>query len=780
MITALTASLLISLIAPARGIPAPLPGHPGNIFLMGERVSVPVPDSGDWVLEDYDGRRQSAQVANGRADLGELPPGYYRLRHPQGMDSSWISFGVLPRLKAPTPLSSPISIDAAPAWFYADPEQIKAVANLCALAGVNRIRDRMAWGEIETARDVYAARTRYDVSLSILASAGLQALTVNHQTPAWASSDTQHFPPDLRDIYRFYKTVGKRWRGLVSAIEPWNEADIEGFGGQTGCEIAALQKACYLALKETNPELNVCMNVWAQHVKYKLADFEENRAWPYFDTYDLHHYEEFAGYPRLYADHRAVSAGRPLWVTECALPVRWAGDASLQEPSETDLRLQAERLPKVYACALNEGVTAAYYFILGHYVEGQTQFGILRKDLSPRPAYVALAAAGRLLCDARAVGTLKLPASCRGYLFNTKFEGNAKSVEVIWREAPGNASEVTLPADPVAAYDLFGRPLQPSRHLAVTSAPTYVVFNRETQLDVVPPPAPAKWLSGAPGKVVLQPLWERSRTALARSACRISLSQPSEFNVYAYNFGQAPVAGSVTATIEGGWHVAGGGPMVLAPMERRKITLHITPGDPGASGFVRMQVTGQFGAHEQPVASVRFVPENDELVKRSGLPPVGSKDPAAWDLMVANGRKPTAVGDGDSLVFSAAPEGDAWFYPKFNLKRAGEVPKGALGLACTITLLEGDASFKFIYDETNGASYVADAVIAPTPGKAVQTAGLFADSSHGDGWSAPDPKGEIDAAQITAFKIGCNGKRGGPIRFKVSDIRWIVGKQAGK
>ena len=37
----------------------------------------------------------------------------------------------------------------------------------------------------------------------------------------------------------------------------------------------------------------------------RLADFNDNEAWPYFDTFNLHHYEPLQNYPKLYADFRA-------------------------------------------------------------------------------------------------------------------------------------------------------------------------------------------------------------------------------------------------------------------------------------------------------------------------------------------------------------------------------------------------------------------------------------------------------------------------------------------
>ena len=66
--------------------------------------------------------------------------------------------------------------------------------------------------------------------------------------------------------------------------------------------------------------------------------------------------------------------------------------------------MQAERVVKIYALSIHEGSAATFYFILVNYVERQVQFGLLHKDLTPRPGYLALAAVGRLLADARPLG----------------------------------------------------------------------------------------------------------------------------------------------------------------------------------------------------------------------------------------------------------------------------------------------------------------------------------------------------------------------------------------
>src|SRR6266496_6053860 len=105
-----------------RRVPTPLAAHPGNIFLEGEEVTVPLAGRGArWTLFDYEGRiLAEPALAEGRAVLGPLPSGFYRLEQAGG--SNWISVGVLTPLSTPTPASSPIALDVAMAWFYPQTE----------------------------------------------------------------------------------------------------------------------------------------------------------------------------------------------------------------------------------------------------------------------------------------------------------------------------------------------------------------------------------------------------------------------------------------------------------------------------------------------------------------------------------------------------------------------------------------------------------------------------------------------------------------------------------
>ncbi len=108
---------------------------------------------------------------------------------------------------------------------------------------------------------------------------------------------------------------------------------------------------------------------------------------PYFDTYNLHHYVYLEKYPAYYAAHRAVSGGKPMWVTECNITVVWEGDPAKQEPNDTELHYGAHRVAKIFAASNYLGSSNTFFFMLPHCVEHNLQYGLLHQDLTPRPAY---------------------------------------------------------------------------------------------------------------------------------------------------------------------------------------------------------------------------------------------------------------------------------------------------------------------------------------------------------------------------------------------------------
>ena len=208
----LLAALSVCLAADSRPIPRTLPSHPGNIYLAGEKIIVAAPpgEADTWRAVDYENKvAAKGRFNNGMAEVGNLPVGWYKVVRGVGHVTNRVFLAVIEPLRAPTPLSSPIDIDVAMAWFFSK-EKMDGVANLCALAGMNRVRDRLMWEQMEPKRGEFASTNQYDFSAEAQVRAGLQILQVSHVSAKWANTNVMHFPPDLRDIYNFNREMAHR------------------------------------------------------------------------------------------------------------------------------------------------------------------------------------------------------------------------------------------------------------------------------------------------------------------------------------------------------------------------------------------------------------------------------------------------------------------------------------------------------------------------------------------------------------------------------------------
>ena len=92
------------------------------------------------------------------------------------------------------------------AWYFSGTQQ-ESAASLCALAGINWVRDRLSWREMEPERGQYPKAAKYDDTARKQAQAGLQVLQVHHDSPPWAGKNWKRQPTDLRSRKRFGETL---------------------------------------------------------------------------------------------------------------------------------------------------------------------------------------------------------------------------------------------------------------------------------------------------------------------------------------------------------------------------------------------------------------------------------------------------------------------------------------------------------------------------------------------------------------------------------------------
>ena len=549
----------------ARRVPRPLSEHPGNVFLRGETLVIPVPNSSAadrWHWIDIDGKLMGEGDLTGLQllTLGQPAIGWYRIEFLSRSEvQSWTTAAVLEPLQAPTPSDSPICVDGAIAWFARDrPDDQRIFANLAALAGVNWIRDRLKWAELQTGPEEYASRGNYDVAAEIQRSEGLQILQTFHSTPRWASptrEGTARFAPDLRCVYQFARNAGSRFSNRVLAWEPWNEPNAADFGGHTLDEICAWQKAAWLGFRASGAKtLMGFAPLAAVPTEPQTAGVLLNEVWPYFDTYNIHTYDWANSYAELWAPARAAAGGKPLWITEADRGAQHDKEAPGYELPPALERRKAEYLPQSYASALAAGADRFFQFVLGNYQEPSgVQFGLLRIDHTPRPAYVALAAAGRFLAGARFIGEWAPTKDVHVVGFRARPDGVSADVLVVWTEPPGDwadrgkaTAELQWPASLGSArvYDYLGRERGGELPRQAASAPQYVVLG-DGQSRGLPlaKRASEAVLSGKPSQVVLQPLFSaEARSAVTDRPWSVGFAYGAKrgerlpFSLCAYNF----------------------------------------------------------------------------------------------------------------------------------------------------------------------------------------------------------------------------------------------------
>ena len=635
-------------VVDARKLPEPLPGHPGNIFLEGEPVSVSIPENvppeaTQWRL--LDDRHQilkigalTSEAADQREKLsfGQLGIGWYRLEFGTSnkADLAWTSLAVLQRLRAAVPPDSPVAVDSAAAWFALnDSVKQKQFANLAALAGVNWVRDRLRWRDLQPEPGALKAPpTTYDTSADAHRETGLQLLQVFHDTPPWAQETANsggRFSADLRNVYEFGRQLAVRFRGRVAAWEPWNEANVATFGAHTVDQMCSWQKAAWLGFKAGDTNVIVGWNVTTTvPTPSQTEGVLANETWPYFDTYNIHSYDWPHSYATLWKPAREAAAGRPIWITEADRGTPHLKNAPWFDQEPRLERLKAEWIAQAYASSLFAGAQRHFHFILGNYQEGNhIQFGLLRFDLTPRPAYVALAAVGRCLAGARVLGRWQPLEQVQVYAFHARPDGRERDVLVAWakKEVDWDGRGTTtadwkLPAqlNVEAVLDYLGRPHGTDFPNPLTSAPVFVFLppGQANSLPLETPPPQSAWRAGTASPVVLQLSLPRSATRKVEDlpwsegyAYQAVPGQALDFRLHVYNFATNTVVGRLQIVRQPlAWDTAmRGTDFTVKTMERAELsgTLQI-PGDTAVrDGWVVMRA--DCGPHGRPSLAFRVI-----------------------------------------------------------------------------------------------------------------------------------------------------------------------------
>jgi len=320
---------------------------------------------------------------------------------------------------------SPWGVASGAEWFSAYP-----IFNpMLKQAGVRWLRGFYEWQTIQPQQGAWNF-TLPDRLLSDARANGIHLTGVLAYFAPWASADggTRRFPIKDIQFWRDYVTgmVG-RYQSDIKYWEVWNEFNGSFAENGTPAIYAELVREASRAAKRVDPTAKIGLSVANFDVRFIDAAIKAGAA-DNFDFVCVHPYEILGrladkGEPvflgmtttlrnMLRANHQADDI--PLWITEVGAPAPIKPDAVLD-------KVQAAQLAKAYLLAIASGFTRVFWFeARGPSYGNGGDLGLIRSDMTPRPAYAALALlTGTLGAEPRPAGWLELGDGGYGFLFDT-------------------------------------------------------------------------------------------------------------------------------------------------------------------------------------------------------------------------------------------------------------------------------------------------------------------------------------------------------------------------
>ncbi|MDO8307531.1 MAG: cellulase family glycosylhydrolase [Actinomycetota bacterium] len=250
--------------------------------------------------------------------------------------------------------------------------------------------NQTTWSAVETAQDQFTW-TKLDAAVATARANGVNdILMVLAGTPAWATDNpaaggtagvlpgAAGMPRILADWDDWVRQVATRYKGQITAYQPWNEANLTTFSTGTPEQMAELTKRAYDIIKGIDPSAIVVAPSTGTRLGGPFKKFYpaylaamKTRNWP-VDVWAAHTYPHSLGTP---ADRATLAqawiamlatAGAPdlpLWDTENNFGLAGPGLAN-PDQDITDGRA-ATWTARTYLDALRLGISRVYWYAWG-------------------------------------------------------------------------------------------------------------------------------------------------------------------------------------------------------------------------------------------------------------------------------------------------------------------------------------------------------------------------------------------------------------------------------
>ena len=319
-------------------------------------------------------------------------------------------------------------VQVSPYWANQPPRELERQLDLAAGAGANLVRVNLSWSSLQEGSASEHSRwyvARADALFAAAARRGLRVAPNLWSSPCWASSapshlkrgcegewwkrDVSYYPPtDPRDYARIAGWVTRRWGGGMAGLEIWNEPDHRYLvSDDQARDYARLVRAAYPAIKTERPSLTVIAGATAGANAEFVRELYRHGVRGHLDALSIHPYsgDRPASATATGGDRRWSMASGVPWVRQVMLAngdtsPMWLSEfgwATCQDRGDrcVDERTQAEFTRSAWKTIAGFGYVlgASQYSMRDNGSDPRSReenFGLLRDDLSPKPALGAL------------------------------------------------------------------------------------------------------------------------------------------------------------------------------------------------------------------------------------------------------------------------------------------------------------------------------------------------------------------------------------------------------
>lgn len=361
-------------------------------------------------------------------------------------------------------------------------------------AGIVWVRTDFDWSGVERGPGKWTF-DHLDAVVEWAEAAGICLLPILDYDVPWARPAYRHLDAWLEYVRR----VVSRYKDRLRYWEVWNEPNLEGFWRDKPdpANYVTLLRATYQEIKRIDPQLVVVLGGMAGIPWQYLEGVYEAGGKEFFDVMNVHPYR----YPqapepaRLAEDlrrlrelmHRFGDSQKPIWITEIGWPTHVG-------PRGVSPDVQAFMLPRAYLLAFQAGVEKIFWYEFqapeGKPDYNEDHFGIVHRDLAPKPAYLAY----KTLTSLRPPGSKQGESWQKDGILCMGWEApKGTRVWALWTTEAQKAVKLVSRGPLIRAVDLWGNAREMSLsegrlELSLSPGPIYIVGPESIVLDTLEDP----------------------------------------------------------------------------------------------------------------------------------------------------------------------------------------------------------------------------------------------------------------------------------------------------